>query len=109
VTDAERADSPPWRNCREGLKHKPAIGELRMGHHELARAEWSTAPQYDIEIEDARAPALARAATELAFDRFEVMQHSWRIEFALDHGNGIREVATGASVRWVEDDWRGVE
>ena len=56
-----------------------------------------------------RSPAPARAAAEFAFDEFKRAKHCARVDVAFDQHNGIGEIASGAAMRWVEDDRRRVE
>ena len=69
MADAERPDTPARSDCRERLKHEAAARELRVGDDQVRRPEFPAAPQRDVEVEDAWAPAPAGAATEFALDR----------------------------------------
>src|SRR5438477_2941043 len=72
----EASPNPPGRGDRgEGLEDEAALAELRMGDSQAPRAEPPAAPQDDVEVEHAWAPALARAPSELVFDRLEAAQH----------------------------------
>ena len=73
------------------------------------RTESPAAPQHDVEIEHARAPAAAAAPAEFAFDLLEPLEQFRRIELAFDQRHRIGEIAPGAAVRGVEHDRRGIE
>ena len=110
VPDAEATiHSPAWRDRGQRLEHERAPGELGVGDGQAARAESPAAPQDEVEVEHAWAPAPPPAATEGAFDRFEARQHLGWFGIAFDQRRGIGEIAAGAAMRRVEDDRRGVE
>jgi len=80
-----------------------------MGNGEAPGPIEPTAPQDDVEIEDARTPSAAAPPAELAFQRLQLLQHPRRIEIAFDKRDGIGEIAAGPAVGWVEDDRGRVE
>ena len=110
VANRQAAFHAPARGNRgERLEHEAAPLELRVGDLQAACAERAAAPQGDVEVEHARAPAAAAPTPEIAFDRLEPDEQDRRIEIAFDERNGIGEIAPGAALRRVEDDGRGVE
>src|SRR5690242_17319367 len=110
VADGEGAsDAPIGSDGRERPEHEAASGELRMGDGERPRAELAAAPQHDVEVKHARPPAAAAAAAEFAFDGLEAAKHLGWVEVAFDQRDGIGEVAAGAAMGGVEDDWGSVE
>ena len=109
MADIERADAPAGGDGSERLENEAPPGDLGMGNHEGARAEPAAAPQRDVEIEHARAPALAGAAPELALDSLQAAQHFRWLEGALHQRDRIGEIAPGISMRGVKDDRRGIE
>src|SRR5260221_9664887 len=109
MADAKRPDAPGRSDGRERLKHEAAACELRVGDGQARRPEFAAAPQHDVEVEHARAPAAAGAAAEFALQRLEARQQRGRIECAFDQGHGIGEIASGATMRRVEEDGRRIE
>ena len=103
------ADAPARSDRGERLKDEFPPLELRMGDSQAARAETTAAPEHEVEVEHARAPAPPGAPAELALDFLQAMKQCCRPGVALDQRDGIGEVATGAPVRRIEHDWRSVE
>jgi hypothetical protein len=69
VADGERAAHPPAGGDRgERLEDEAASGDLRVGNRELPRAPSAAAPQDNVEVEHAGAPAAAGAAAEIPLD-----------------------------------------
>src|SRR5436305_11402457 len=93
MADAERADAPARRNRRERLEDEAAAGELRVGDRQPPRTEAAAAPQRNVEVEHARAPAAPSAAAEFALERLEAGEHVCRFSLALDQRHGIGEIA----------------
>src|SRR4051794_10852532 len=102
-------DTPAGRNRGQRLEHEAAPCDLRMRDSEAARSEAAAAPGDEIEVQDARSPALARPAAELAFDPFQALQHLARVAFAFDERDRVGEIAAGSAVRRIEHDRRGIE
>ena len=102
-------DPPVRRDGGEGLQYEAATRNLIMRDGEAARAPLPAAPQDKVKVEHARAPALAHAAPEPAFQQLHPPQHFRRFEVALHHCDCVREIAARAAVRRVEDDGRGIE
>jgi len=105
----EGTDPPPRRDHRERLQDEASLRELRMGNGQSPRTELAAAPQDDIQVKDARAPAAAGPASEFALEGLEPSQHLGRIKLALDQRNGIGKVAARPAVSSVEDDRRRIE
>jgi hypothetical protein len=105
VADGDASDAPGWGNYFERPEDEAASGELGVRDRQLARAEFAAAPQYDVEVEHARAPSAAAAPTEIAFDALEALQHLGRLETAFDERHSIREITPRAAMGSVEDDW----
>ena len=103
------ADAPAGRNRGERLEHEAAPLEPRMRNAEPPRAPRAAAPPREVEVEHPRPPAAAGPAAEIALDRLEPAQHLGWLKRAFDQRHGIGEVAAGAAVGGVEDDWRGIE
>src|SRR5262245_33198068 len=87
-------NTPGSRNGCKRLKHETAICEVGMGNDEAARSELAAAPQCNVEIEHAWTPAAAAPPAEISLDPFEALEHLGWLEFALDEGDGVREIAT---------------
>src|SRR5438445_13134618 len=94
MADAERAEAPAGRNCRERLEDEASAGELPVGNGQPARAELAAAPQHDVEVEDARTPSTTGTAAEFALERLEPGEHVRRVDPAFNQRDGIGEVAT---------------
>jgi hypothetical protein len=110
MADGERPADPPARgNGGERLEHESALGDLRMGDREPARAPIAPAPQDNVEVENARPPAATAAAAKIALDGLEAPQHPGWVEVAFDERHRIGEIAASVAVRGVEYDRRGVE
>jgi|KBSMisStandDraft_5_1062788.scaffolds.fasta_scaffold887816_1 hypothetical protein len=75
-----------------------------MGNGEAPGPIRPTAPQDDVEIEDARTPSAAAPPAELALQRLQLLQHPLRIEIAFHKRDGIGEIAAGPSVSLVQDN-----
>ena len=80
-----------------------------MRDFQFTRVPLAAAPEDNVEVDHARTPATAAPSAEFALEPFKSCQHFWRLERALDQRHAIGEIASGAPVRGVEDDWRGVE
>src|SRR6478735_4968830 len=80
-----------------------------MGNDEEARAEASTVPGDEIEVEHPFTPPPPGPPPERAFRSLQGVQHARGIERAFDQGHGIGEVPARAADRPVEDDRRRVE
>jgi len=102
-------DAPAWRDCSERLEDEVPFPKLLVGYRETPRAKAAAAPQDQVEIEHARAPAPAGPTAELALDLFQLFKDVSWLEIAFDQRHGIGEIAAGATMRWIEDDRRGVE
>ena len=101
---------PPARGDRsERPEDEGASLELRMGDCQPARAELSAAPQCDVEIEHARSPSTAGAASKLPLQPLQALQHLRRLVATFDQGNAIRKVASSFAMRGVEHDRGGIE
>jgi len=109
MADSDGAGSPPGSNGRKRAQDEPALAELSMRDRQVPRTELAPAPQRDVEIEHARAPAAAAAAAELAFNGLESRKHLLRLEVAFGQRHRIGEIAPGGSVRRVEHDRRSIE
>jgi hypothetical protein len=109
MTDTKVANSPGRRNGRERLEDEAARSELRMGYAELSRAKLALAPERNIEVQHAWAPAPAATAAESSLQCLETRQHIGRFELALNERDGIREVAARAAVRGIQNDRRSIE
>ena len=66
-------DAPGGGDRSQGLKDEVALREPAMRHVQVTRAESTTAPQHEVEIEDARTPAFPGAAAELALKLLELL------------------------------------
>ena len=91
-------DPPARRNRREGVKDEAASLELGMRDGQAPRTEAATAPQHEIEVEHAWAPATAAAAPEVPFDGFDLVEHGRRLKRTFHQRHGIGEVAPGGAV-----------
>lgn len=80
-----------------------------MGNRQFPGADATTAPQSDIEIQDARSPAASCSPPEFALDALQLVKHFPGAEFAFDECDGVGEVASGASVCGVQEDWRRIK
>ena len=109
MTDRGRADAPAWSDRAQRLEDEAALGKLSVRDGQATRPEPTAAPQDDIQVENARTPAAAAAATELALERLQLFEDRRRLEPALDQGDGIGKVAAGAAMRRIEDDRGRVE
>jgi len=94
-------NSPSRRNGGERLKDEAPFRDLWMRDRQAPRPEFSAAPQSEIEIENARAPAAPAPTAEIAFYRLETTQHFGRFKIAFDKRNCIGEIAPCAAVRGV--------
>jgi hypothetical protein len=109
MTDGVRTNPPARCDGRQRLEHEAASCELWMWDRQPPRAELASAPQCNVEIEHALAPAPAAAPAELALDPLETFEENEWLQSAFDQCNGVGEVATGAAVGGVEDDRRSIE
>jgi hypothetical protein len=106
VAHRQRAvDAPVGCDRRQGGEDEASLLQLRVRDRQPPRAKFSPAPQNEVEVEDPRPPALPRPAAERAFDRLEPAQHRRRLEPAFDQRHGVGEIAAGAALCGVEDDW----
>ena len=104
------ADAPVRRDRGQRRKDESASFKLRMRDFQFARAPLAAAPKGDVEVEHAWTPPAAAASAEFALETLNSSQHFWWVKRALDQRHGIGEIASGGpSLRWVEDDRRGVE
>src|SRR6185437_10374758 len=76
------ADAPARGDCSERAEHEAAVAERGVRDAEAARAPFAAAPQSDVEVEHARAPAPPAPPAESALDRFETRQHLGWLEIA---------------------------
>ena len=109
MADPQRSDPPVGRDCGERFKDEAPAPELGVWNGQSARAEFAPAPQRNVEIEDARSPAPARAAAELAFDGLQSPQHIRGLQVAFDQGDRIGEIPARGPMGLAHDDPRGVE
>src|SRR5205814_8019284 len=94
MADGERSEPPAGRDRGKRLEDEVAPGELGVRDREAPRAPFAAAPQYDVEVEHARAPAAAAAAAEFALDRLEAPQYLGRFDGAFAQRHGVGEVAS---------------
>ena len=109
MTHGRCADPPAGCNRGERLQDEAPSGELRVGNGEPARTDFTTAPQRNVEVEYARSPSPAGAATEIALDRLQAQKHFGWIKIAFNQCRGVCEIASGRPVRSVQHDRRCVE
>lgn len=110
VADRQAVHDPPRRrNCSKRMKNEAAPGELGMRDGELPRLEAASAPQHEIEVEDAWTPSAATTPSKIPFDRLELTEHRRRLERTFHERDCIGEIAAGATVCGIEDDRGGVE
>ena len=94
---------------RKRAKDEAAARRQAMGDVQAPRAPFAAAPGDNVQVEHARAPAPAAAATEVALNSFEAVKHRGWIECAFHKRYGVGEVAAGAAMSGVEQDRGGVE
>ena len=109
MADRIAADAPSGSDRGERLQHEGSASELGMRDRQSTRAELATAPQRDVEIEDAWAPAAAPPAPELTLERLEARQQGGRMELAFDQRHRIGEITASAAMCCIEDDRRRIE
>jgi hypothetical protein len=110
VPRSQRSANSPSRGDmaqRQDHEHTPLERQVRDG--QAPGFHRRPVPGEDIEVENARAPASARTPAECPLDRFQLSQHGIRRLLTLDQRHGVGEVASGAALGRVEQDWRGVE
>jgi len=109
LRDGRSVDPPERRHGCQGLEDEASARELRVRDSQPSRAKLAAAPQRDVEIENARAPATPAAAAELPLKGFEAGEQGRRVEATFDQRHCIGEVSAGAAMSRVEDDGRSVE
>jgi hypothetical protein len=109
VPNTEATTPPAGCDRCERLENERALLELLVRNGETPGIEFATAPQCNVEVEDAGAPALARPPAEVAFDCLQLLQHLCGVQAAFDQGSRIGEFASSRPDGFAEDDWRGVE
>ncbi len=78
--------APGGRDRGGGGEDEGALAEQRVRDRQRGRAEGTAAPQHQIEVEHAGAPALAaRAAAEVALDALEQREQGFGVERRLDY------------------------
>ena len=88
-----------------GPEHEVPFAEQRMGNLQVGLGIGPAAPQHDVEIERAVAPALARAPTaEFALEAFQPGEQAGRIERAVEQHGGVGEAALRGADRIARDD-----
>lgn len=110
MADGVRAGHPPvGRNGSQRSKHELAPGEVAMRNVKISLSIATAAPQQEIEIEHSRTPAASAAPAEGAFKGLECRKHRRRLHRTFDEGDRIGKITTGAAMRRIEDNRRGVE
>src|SRR5690348_8934348 len=102
-------DPPGWRNGCARLKDEEAPCDLLVRDRQPPRTEAAAAPEDGIEIEHARSPAPPPSPAEVLLNALQAPKHIGGLEIAFDQRDRVREVASGAAVRGVEDDRRRIE
>jgi len=98
MTRVQSADyRPVGRNCSQRAQYELALGEEWVRYGEAASSKSRPVPGGKVEIQYARPPALARAAAEASFERFEYIQHGSGLKRAFNEGYRVGEIASRAA------------
>src|SRR3954447_14348391 len=109
VMNAQRANAPTRCDRGERLQNEGSATQMRMRDDQPPRFEFPATPKHDVEVNDTRTPTAPSAAAELTLETFQARQHRRGFDVTLDERDGIGEIASGASMRGIENDGRGVE
>jgi len=109
MAKVQASNAPSGRNRCKRLKHEAPARKPRVWDRKLARAEVAAAPQGNVQVEHARAPAAPSTPAELPLQCFESGQRLGWLDIAFDQGDCIGEVPAGSAMGSVEHYRGGIE
>lgn len=109
MAHGQSAYTPARRHRAQWLEREAAVLKLGVWNGEPPRPEFAAAPQQDVEIEHASAPAAAWPPSELALDLLQAPKQIRRLGIAFDQRDGIGIIAAARPNGAAEHDRRGVE
>ena len=89
---AEAGDIQIGRNLLKGQQYKISLGDARMRNGQVGTADDVVPENEQIEVDDARTPALAAAAPLLQLDRLQAPKQFSNVKFSLQLRHGIDEI-----------------
>jgi hypothetical protein len=99
--EARQRIPPPRREHGRGPEDERTLAEQRVRDGQIRASVGTAAPQYEVDVEYPRRPALsARAASEGALEALGELEHGRGIERGFDQRGGIG-IATQRRTDWI--------